>query len=61
MYLARSAMRTELAEAQWRLDASQQRHHVQMFNSPPVRSYNHNMSKGHTPKSDLVPVCSAQK
>lgn len=36
MYLARSTMRTKLAKAQWRLDASQQCHHIQMFNSPPV-------------------------
>ena len=41
VYLARSTMRTELAKAQRRLNASQQRHHVQMFNSPPVRSEKH--------------------
>lgn len=41
MYLARSTMRTELAKAQWRLNASQQRHHIQMFNSPPVKLEKH--------------------
>ncbi len=58
MYLARSTMRTELAKAQRWLDAPQQRHHVQMFNSPPVRSEKHPYThfKVHPLKSDLVPV-----
>lgn len=30
-------MRTELAKAQRRLDASEQRHHIQMFDSSPVK------------------------
>lgn len=58
MYLARSTMRTKLAKAKWRLDASQQCHHVQMFNSPPVRSEKHLILilKGHRLNSELVPV-----
>lgn len=32
-HLARSAVRTELSESQRRLDAPQQCHHVQMFDS----------------------------
>lgn len=41
MYLARSSMGTEFAKTKGRLDASQQRDHVQVFNPPPVRSENH--------------------
>jgi len=36
LYLARITVRTELAKAEWRLQASQQRQHVQMLDSPPV-------------------------